>query len=168
MDGTVPHFYFKAASTQAADKPRHWLIFREEGPVCHDEESCDKMVAAYPEYTSSKDWPDQIQVGGIFSSDETNSMADYNKVYIKYCSGDSYISDHFDDVKGEKHWGKYYMNGFSNTYAVHDKLAKDYGLGQHRGGENVVIGGSGVGALGAMYWLDHGARWKWIDEFNGH
>lgn len=41
MDGSVPHFYFKAASSQDPNQRRKWLIYREPGPVCHDQESCD-------------------------------------------------------------------------------------------------------------------------------
>lgn len=81
-------------------------------------------------------------------------MADFNKVLISYCSGDGYVSNTDELGNQAKFWGKYYMNGYGNTYALFDKLAKAYGFGSHPAGEDIVIGGIGSGAIGAKFVLE--------------
>jgi len=50
------------------------------------------------------------------------------------------------------------MNGYGNTYAMFDALAKNYDFGAHVAGEDIVIGGEGAGAIGAMFALELDAQ----------
>ena len=54
MDGSEPFFYLAqneyATSTQ-------WLIYLEDGPLCYDVASCDKLVQESPEKVGSSLWP---------------------------------------------------------------------------------------------------------------
>jgi len=111
-------------------------------------------VEAFPQVYSTDGWADTIELGGVFSDSPDNAMADYNKIFYGYCSGDSHISSK-DNLGGQaQFFDKYYMNGYGNTYALFDKLAKEYGFGAHVAGEDLVIGGEGAGALGAMFALE--------------
>ena len=94
MDGSLPAYYIKTSNTQLGPgEQRKWLIYLEDGPLCYDEASCDALVAAYPQAHSTLEWPETREVDGIFSEDPSNAMADYNKVLVGYCSGDSYVSN---------------------------------------------------------------------------
>jgi hypothetical protein len=46
------------------------------------------------------------------------------------------------------------MNGYGNTYALFNKLTKAYNFGVHPAGEDIVIGGDGTGAIGALFTLE--------------
>lgn len=154
MDGSTPAYYVKMSENNSDESPRKWLVYYQGGAICHDEASCDAMVAAFPEQASSTGWPETIDLGGVFSEDESNPMADFNKVFVGYCSGDSHISSKDNLGEQGKFFGKYYMNGYGNTYALFDKLAQKYKFGAHAAGEDIVIGGEGAGAIGAMFALE--------------
>jgi hypothetical protein len=94
MDGSLPAYYIKTSGrSPLPGERRKWLIYFEDGPLCYDEESCDALVAEYPQAASTLEWPETREVDGIFSDDPSNDMADFNKVLVGYCSGDSYISN---------------------------------------------------------------------------
>lgn len=156
MDGSVPAYYIQMSDSNSDEQPRKWLVYFEDGPICYDEESCDAMVDANPQVASSNDWPETRELGGIFSDTEDNELADYNKVLVGYCSGDGYLSNVDNFGRQGKFFGKYYMNGYGNSYALFDKLAEAYGFGAHPAGEDIVIGGAGNGAVGAMFTLEQG------------
>lgn len=154
MDGSMPAYYIKMSENNSEDLPRKWLIYFQGGAICHDEASCDAMVEAFPQTVSSLGWANSIELGGVFSDSPENEMADYNKVFYGYCSGDSHISS--KDNLGDQYqmFDKYYMNGYGNTYALFDKLAQKYDFGAHAAGEDIVVGGEGAGAIGAMFALE--------------
>jgi len=82
-------------------------------------------------------------------------MANFNKVLVGYCSGDSYISNEPSVLGNQgKFFDSYYMKGYGNTYALFDKLAKKYKFGAHPAGEDMVIGGEGAGAIGVLFTLE--------------
>lgn len=129
-------------------------MYFQGGAICHDEASCDDMVETFPQLSSSTGWADTIDLGGVFSDSPDNAMADYNKVFVGYCSGDSHISSKNNLGDQGKFFDKYYMNGYGNTYALFDKLSMKYDFGAHAAGEDIVVGGEGAGAIGAMFALE--------------
>lgn len=96
MDGSLPQYYIKESARSNTNRRRKWLIYFEGGPTCYDERSCDALVAAQTDPATSKSsslgWPETKTLGGIFDDDPMNAMADYNKVYVPYCTGDSWLS----------------------------------------------------------------------------
>ena len=73
--------------------PPQTLAFRLAGYWCTGEDSCQGRAANEPQEMSSASWPDQIQGGGIFSTDPSqNPWAGANMVYIGYCSSDAWMA----------------------------------------------------------------------------
>ena len=91
MDGSVPAYYIKTNETPD-DQKRRWVIYFDDGPICFDKESCDAMVSASPKHSSSVWWPEKRDFGGIFDNTSENSMANANKVFVPYCTGDGWLS----------------------------------------------------------------------------
>jgi len=104
MDGSLPAYYVKLSENNSDDSPRKWLVYFQGGAICHDEESCDAMVEAFPLQASSNDWPDTLELGGVFSESTWNALADFNKVFVGYCSGDAHVSslDELEDLNDRK------------------------------------------------------------------
>ena len=111
MDGSLPAYYVKMSENNEESVPRKWLIYFQGGAVCFDEESCDALVQDFPQQASTSRWTDTIDLGGVFSDSPDNAMADYNKVFFGYCSGDSHISSKDNLGNQQKFFDKYYMNG---------------------------------------------------------
>lgn len=80
----------------------NWVINFEGGGTCSGEQSCyDRWCSTPPNPAvferagrmSSRGTPEAVSLGGIFSQApaDSNAFADYNHVYLYYCSSDNWI-----------------------------------------------------------------------------
>jgi hypothetical protein len=104
---------------------------------------------------SSNDWADTVELGGIFDDDVANSMADYNKVYVKSCHGDAFFSAFREMGEQDPFFaGDFFMKGYGSIYSLFDVLAGRYQLGAWGAGEDIVLGGYGEGAIGMLHSIE--------------
>ena len=107
------------------------FIYMEGGGACFNG-FCDSL------FTWSGPTPND---SGIFDRDNpANPVADWNLVYIPYCSGDVYGGDNEMMLGGEQR----YFYGYSNHTAYLERLAPSFDLDQ------VVLAGSSAGGFGAL------------------
>lgn len=106
-------------------------IYMEGGGACFNG-FCDSL------FTWSGNTPNDT---GIFDRDNpANPVADWNLVYIPYCSGDVYGGDNEVMLAGEMR----YFYGYSNHAAYLELLVATFDLDQ------VVLSGSSAGGFGAL------------------
>ena len=66
----------------------------EGGYWCWDESSCAERYSTSKFDMSSTGWKQEFAQLGIFGTDPaTNPFASANKVFVKYCSSDSWFGD---------------------------------------------------------------------------
>ena len=155
-DGSPAGYYWSASSSGQTGK---WLIYLMGGMWCYSQQTCQLRMQDAQFQTSSKHWQKQLQigqgtggVGGIFSNQGANPFADYNKVYLEYCSSDAWMAD-ID--ASEQTWGLAFKGQTIVQSALAD-LAANHGLAS---GADVVFGGCSAGGRGAMVLLDYVAGW---------
>ena len=82
IDGSPSGYYYSRV-----DDSNKWLIFQQGGGWCFDETSCwlriglPLSLGIHSELISSKNWKNQINLGGLF-----DLVEDFNIVQIPYCS----------------------------------------------------------------------------------
>ena len=97
---------------------------------------------------SSLTWKESFSQGGIFEDNPKKSpLAGANRVFVTYCSSDSWIGD------GENYG--FQFRGARIVSAVLASLVSVHGMGNAGPGEKLVFGGCSAGGRGAMYNLDY-------------
>lgn len=81
----------------------------------------------------------------------TNAMANYNKVYVPYCTGDAWLSAFSEMGNQGPFFNKYYMKGYGSIYSLFDTLADRNQFGSWPAGEDFVFSGHGEGAIGLQH-----------------
>lgn len=147
--GTPYQFYAKSSSAS-----NDLLIFFNGGGACWFGQACD--LSNEPNIHSpfaDMDANNPRISGGIFDFETTeNPFADYNMVFIPYCTGDVHIGSgardySYQDAAGNTVNYTAHHNGFENsmqslTWAYDNFNAVD----------NVVVAGSSAGAIGASFY----------------
>ena len=87
---------------------------------------------------SSNNWPDNIELTGIFSDNINNKFHNYSKIYIKYCSSDIYMGN-------SSSMGFYFdgINIFRETIRIFN-----YNLYK---ATNILFCGTSAGGIGMIY-----------------
>jgi len=153
LDGTDAGFYFAPAADAANAK--HWQLYFEGGGWCYDAMDC--WGRSYSSLGSSSSWPATMGVGGIMSDDcATNpDFCKYNRVYMKYCDGNSFSGNRAEPlvVKGLDGKDKpLYFRGKRIIDAVLETLMNKYGLST---AENVLLTGCSAGGLATYLHTDY-------------
>ena len=109
---------------------------------------------------SSSDWPWQLGMGGVFSSNPVHSpFATYNKVLLGYCSSDAYMGD---VGASPATWG-FAFRGRRILAAALAQLVQQHQLGASIPGgarkPRLILGGCSAGARGAMANADAVQAW---------
>ena len=109
---------------------------------------------------SSSDWPWQLGMGGVFSSNPVHSpFATYNKVLLGYCSSDAYMAD---VPASPATWG-FAFRGRRILAAALTQLVQQHQLGAPIPGgarkPRLILGGCSAGARGAMVNADAVQSW---------
>ncbi|CAJ1439026.1 unnamed protein product [Effrenium voratum] len=137
-DGSLPGFYIREGSDV-------FLVWLEGGGHCGTKEECDQRFAEDYRMSSSK-LEAVRELDGIFSDSKLNpAFAHSTRVFIPYCSSDSWLGDRDEPVFG------YYFQGRRIISAVMRQLAETFGLNSAR---LLVFGGCSAGGRGAFYNLD--------------
>jgi len=141
-DGSVAGYYHKAGQNLDI-----WVIYLEGGGFCYDETSCTDRVKNSPGLTSSKNYPNQIQGTGMFSTSPTENPRwfDAHHVYIKYCSSDSFSGNNSNSILGWKFMGSHIAR------SVFHHLLTKYHLNVAR---EIIFSGTSAGAEGLFPNID--------------
>ena len=81
-------------------------------------------------------------------------MADFNKVYVPYCTGDAWLSAFWEMGAQGPFFDKHYLKGYGSIYSLFNTLAERYEFGSWSAGEDIVIAGTGEGAIGLMHAIE--------------
>eukprot|EP00026_Physarum_polycephalum_P010839 Phypoly_transcript_11020.p1 GENE.Phypoly_transcript_11020~~Phypoly_transcript_11020.p1 ORF type:complete len:385 (+),score=54.55 Phypoly_transcript_11020:49-1155(+) len=145
-DGSPAGFYFKPGTGSGANV---WLIHQEGGYCCYNEEMCLARAQATPVLTSSKTWPDSVDMKeGIFADEQEFSPTFYNanKVYIGYCSSDYWAGTRAaNGTSGLDTWN---FMGHNITQAVIEDLVSDFGMNSTN--SEILFTGCSAGGKGVF------------------
>ena len=148
MDGSPAGYYMQPGSAGTSD----WILYMEGGYWCWDEPSCTARCSASSFACSSRGWQPVMAEEGLFSQlppGASNPWSQPNKVYLKYCSSDSWLGD----APASPETFGYAFRGARVVAAVVNSLREIHGLGATPG-QQLLLGGCSAGGRGAMGALD--------------
>lgn len=92
LDGSFPGYFIGKGSGSGVNK---WILHQEGGGWCHSIENC--LNRSKTALGSSKYWNSTIELGGIFSDQETvnGQFYNWNVIYLGYCDGGSFAGYRF-------------------------------------------------------------------------
>lgn len=144
-------FQFYAKSSNASN---NLLIYFNGGGACWFGQACD--LSSEPNMHSpfaDMDANNPKLAEGIFDFENTeNPFADYDMVFIPYCTGDVHIGNgqrnyRYQNASGTEASYTAHHNGFANSMTslnwIYDNFAAV---------DNVVVAGSSAGAIGASFY----------------
>lgn len=146
LDGSPAGYYVRESPGS-----KDWVIFLQGGGLCI--EAIDCLDRAKSNLGSSKGWgATHEDTNNVLNSDPTkNPFANFNAVYVPYCSGDTYMG-----IKKEKnlYLGGLYTNGHLILEAIFDHLHNTTSM-QNGVGQMLFSGGSagGIGVVHNADWL---------------
>jgi hypothetical protein len=133
----------------SADSDRLAIVF-EGGGACFNEVSCTGV--AHPDGYGVVDlaaFADSIGRTGLFDRDDAdNPLADWNWIYVPYCTGDIHAGDKPDGFGGRRQVG--YVNSTHAIDRVRDEFAGHV--------SQVLIAGQSAGGFGAALNYDQATR----------
>jgi hypothetical protein len=152
-DGSPAGFFYKPSATSP-----NLMIFMEGGGVCFDVfctlnpanvnervtgETIADAVANQPNGTPQQ-VPQTPPPGGIFSNDPRNPAADWNMVYIPYCTGDVFAGTRRGADAGS--YGIQQFVGYENTTLFFSRIIPTFPKP-----DAVILTGSSAGGFGALF-----------------
>lgn len=144
-------FQFYAKSSSASDD---LLIFFNGGGACWFGQACD--LSSEPNIHSpfaDMDANNPRISRGIFDFEKTeNPFADYNMVFIPYCTGDVHIGNgareyNYRDASGAEVSYTAHHNGYENSMTSLNWVYDNFDAPS-----NIVVAGSSAGAIGASFY----------------
>jgi len=148
IDGTDAGFWLTPSGDDA--NKNNWVMYFEGGGWCYSEQDC--FNRSNTDLGSSKNWPATVGAGGPMDDNCTKNpdFCNYNKVYIKYCDGNSFSGNRQDAmvVNGKK----LYFRGHQILNAVLDTLKRDHNLVS---AENFILTGCSAGGLATYLHADY-------------
>ena len=145
----TPYQFF----TRASDTSDNLLIYFNGGGACWFGQACD--LESEPNIHTpfaDADSNNPAFGDGIFNfENEENPFADYDMVFIPYCTGDVFIGGGereytYTTEEGDEVTITTYHNGFANTSTV-----LDWAYNTFDSPESVVVAGSSAGAIGSSF-----------------
>jgi hypothetical protein len=138
--GTPFHFFVRPAPDGNTDK---LMVYFQGGGACWNGFTC-RIGGTFDDTVSENPQDELGQYNGIFDFENSaNPVADYNIVFIPYCTADVHVGDATVE----------YMNGLSiqhngvkNTFAVLDWVFANFDAPSE-----IIVTGSSAGAYGAIY-----------------
>lgn len=158
-DGSPAAFYFEKGHLNKDEdllEQNKWVIFLKGGGSCSsdadclsrmDEDNLDIKLGKWKHRMTSKHYIPETSFGGILNNDpELNKdFHNFNKVFIMYCSSDSWVGDK------EKSDGLFHFRGKRIVTEVMRDLKKYFRLDQ---ASHLIFAGSSAGSVGMGYNLD--------------
>lgn len=166
-DGSPAIMYVRAAANAAASS--RWVIHMQAGGSCGSHRVCLERwcgIGAYDASKMSSRFAPMVTRGnGLFARTAGNAFADFNHVYVYYCSSDFHLGRRGDvvltDETGTHPPFRLHFRGHDILEAVADALAKgvtsDDGvekLPSLGGATQVLFSGSSAGSNGLSQSLD--------------
>jgi hypothetical protein len=139
--GTPYHFYVRPAEDGNTEK---LLVYFQGGGACWNILTCRVDGGTFDDSVSANPEDELGFYNGIFDFENPeNPIADYNVVFIPYCTADVHVGDAtVEYVNGLE----IHHNGFKNTSAVLDWVYDNFDAPQE-----IFITGSSAGAYGSIY-----------------
>lgn len=138
--GTEYSFFVRPADTEKL------MIYFQGGGACWDSGTCE------PGGTMSQDAVTEDEVAsfaiqGLFDFDNPdNPVADYNVIYVAYCTGDVHTGNNTVVYEDGDEEVTIYHQGFTNTSAVLDWVFANY-----EAPSDVFVSGCSAGAYGSIF-----------------
>ena len=127
---------------------RKLIIYFQAGGACWDAQTCDDESLAYDK---SIDYAEFQTYRGIFDfANPENPVADYNWVFIPYCTADVHTGSRretYTDVLGFQKTMEH--QGYLNARSVLNWIEQNY-----PDPERIVVTGSSAGALGSIFFAE--------------
>ena len=145
-----PHQFYVKPAVQGDDL----LVFFNGGGGCWFGQACD--LSAQPNIHSPFADMDQntpALAGGVFDFENSeNPFADYNVVFLPYCTGDVHIGGGernytYQNAGGEEVNYTAYHNGYENSSAVLSWVYDNF-----ESPDKIVLAGSSAGAIGSSFY----------------
>jgi len=142
--GTPYHFYTRMSSAETDNL----MVYFEGGGACWFDQICD--LEATPQYVPflQEEFP---STDGIFDfENDMNPFADYNMVYVPYCTGDVHLGDvdaTYSNADGEEF--TIYHRGYTNATTV-----LDWTFANVMNPETVFVTGSSAGSIPAPFYAE--------------
>jgi hypothetical protein len=150
-DGSKPVFYYHQGAGADRDK---WVIYLQGGGGCASEPACMRRAENDPTLVSSRDMPATIIGDGIISTVPTVNpdFANYNHVFLHYCSSDAYAGDTARTIGG----ATWQFRGKEIVAAMIDQLKAPGAPGgpSLAAATDVLFAGGSAGAMGVHNNLD--------------
>lgn len=156
LDGTPGAFGVLKSPTNSSV----WQIYQEGGGWCYDEMDCSERATG--DLGSSAGYPTTFPAdyaGGIMSPDcDVNpTFCDANKVYMKYCDGDSFSGARDDALEvADGPVSPIYFRGHEILMGTLETLLSDWGL---EDAEEVLLTGCSAGGLATYLHTDMVGEW---------
>jgi hypothetical protein len=159
-DGSPGAYYWAQAPNP--DYGNVYLLYLGGHDWCYDGPSCETRMRETPEATSSRTWPFELALGGLFSPVVgKNPLAGANKAFLGYCSSDAWTGDAGPSPTA----GGLQFRGQRIVKATLAALVHQHGLGStynRTGGaaqDYLLLAGGTAGGRGAMLLVDHLQGW---------
>jgi hypothetical protein len=157
LDGSPPLYYVSPGFGDGAAK---WQLHHEGGAWCGDAESCSTWWGYRSTLVDPDSMPfDAMANTGYFNrTSSTNSMWDWNFVFIRYCDGWSFASDRsepsfFTNASGANI--TIHFRGMAVLEAVRGDLLVQRGMAA---ATDLVVGGCSAGGLAVYLHCDEWQR----------
>lgn len=100
-DGSPPVIAIQAATD--VEHQNDWIVYMEPGSYCATGQDCiDRWCGNSPPYSaklmSSDFFPEHYRAGGLLDDRAANPTEGWNKVYLHYCSSDSWLGTRTEEV----------------------------------------------------------------------
>ena len=119
------------------------FVFLEEGAACFNAFSCNVAFTFDPSEADIKIYTIEESFGASNRASPNNPFADYNLVFVPYCSGDVYAGDASDvDIAGTT----YQFKGYNNVTLIFEFLQQQLG-----DPAQMVLAGTSAGGWGAGF-----------------
>ena len=147
-------FQFNAKTSNASD---NLLIFFNGGGACWFGQACD--LSSEPNIHSpfaDMDANNPSLSQGIFDLENTeNPFADYDMVFVPYCTGDVHIGSgqrdyEYQNAQGNQTSYTAHHNGFENSMTSLNWIFENF-----TAVDNIVVAGSSAGAIAASFYAGH-------------
>ena len=158
LDGSPFGYYLRRSSSN--ENSRKWIFYLEGGGLCVEPIDC--KIRQNSDQGSSSFWdsthiPKNSELQDILSDnpEENPHFYDYNHVFLKYCSGDTWTGsrDSFDNLG-------FWFSGHTNIEATINHLNKTQNLDM---ATHFLLVGSSAGGIGVFNNADYFLE-KWISQ----
>eukprot|EP01112_Ceratiomyxa_fruticulosa_P019242 TRINITY_DN6272_c0_g1_i2.p1 TRINITY_DN6272_c0_g1~~TRINITY_DN6272_c0_g1_i2.p1 ORF type:complete len:378 (-),score=57.56 TRINITY_DN6272_c0_g1_i2:145-1278(-) len=151
-DGTPAGFYFRAGSGSGSNT---WVVHLQGGFWCWNNDTCSTRSIQSPYYVSSRNWSETLDVGGLFSTSQSNNPYFYNAnmVYVAYCSSDAWSGDRLPLSRKQYITDDWYFQGSSIIAAVFQDLQKYFGMVVEN--SDILFSGCSAGGQGVIVNVDY-------------